>query len=88
MALIALNAILLLILATIIFSPVVEAQSVTRHRFLAVSGRVNGVSSGVVFVLDSTSQELIAMTWDHNASALIQIGYRGVGSDIATVSRR
>ncbi|MDP6541896.1 MAG: hypothetical protein QGF07_03830 [Phycisphaerales bacterium] len=87
-ALIILNVLLLLVLVAVVLTPTADAQSVTRHRFNAVSGRVNGVSSGVVFLLDSTSQELVAITWDHNSSSLDLLGYRGVGSDIASVSRR
>ena len=86
-ALLALNGILLLLLAAVVFMPTAEAQIVNRHRYTAAAAHVNGVESGVIFILDATTQELVAAAWDQDAKRLLTLGYRGVAADAAAALR-
>ncbi|MDP6602071.1 MAG: hypothetical protein QGH76_07220 [Phycisphaerales bacterium] len=85
--LIALNAVLLAILAAVVFMPAAEAQVVNRHRYTAAAAHINGVEAGVVFILDTTTQELVAAAWNHNTKMVEPLGYRGVASDAASALR-
>ena len=85
--LIALNFLLLVVLAIIAFTPSSGAQSMrsSGQQYLAVSGEVNGLTAGVVYITDTTTNggELIAATWDHNANRIVLLGQRQIANDVA-----
>jgi len=82
--LLLLNATLLVMLVFSILVNTAEAQVIRSHRYMAIDGKVNGLTSGVVYILDTTQQELVAITWDHNENRLVPLGYRPVAADAAS----
>ena len=85
--LIAINAVLLFLLWHSVTSEVTGAQETRGHRYIAVEGDVNNITPGVVYILDTTNQELVAITWDHNENRLVPLGYRPIASDAASAQR-
>ena len=79
--LLALNGLLLAVLAFVALAPPVEAQSRPRGEYTMVAGRANGAPSGVVYIVNSSTQELIAITWDPNQKQIQGIGYRSLVRD-------
>lgn len=81
LGLIALNVALLAVLCLIQFGPQAEAQVRPRGSYAMAAGRANGSQSGVVYVVDTTTQELIAVTWDPNQKQITGVGYRNLVRD-------
>lgn len=79
--LLILNVCLLLVLAFVTFENVTIAQTSRSHRYIAIPSTVNGLSTGVVYIMDTSQQELVAITWDHNANRLVPLGYRPIAAD-------
>jgi hypothetical protein len=87
--LIVLNAALLSVLGIVCLGARVEAQAARpRGEYLAVGGAVQGTNAEVVWIVDSVSQELIALSYDYNTKALVGVGYRNLANDAATRTRR
>jgi hypothetical protein len=88
--LIALNTALLAVLAAVSLVPVTEAQVRTQNQYLAVSGVVNGLGSGVVYIVDTQLDQgtLVASTWNHNANRIEILGKRSLSKDAAAAMRR
>jgi hypothetical protein len=88
--LIALNTALLAVLAAVSLVPVTEAQVPTQNQYLAVSGMVNGLGSGVVYIVDTQLGQgtLIASSWNHNANRIEILGKRSLSKDAAAAMRR
>ena len=82
---IALNGILLVVLAAIVLSPKTEARSTSNHRYLAVPSVANGVTTGIVYIMDTTQRELAAVAWDHNRNRIVTLGYRNISADANSV---
>ncbi len=83
--LIALNTLLLAVFAAVSFVPVTEAQTTSSGRYLAVTSEINGLTQGVVYIMDTNTQQLLACAWDHNRNHIIILGYRSISSDRASV---
>ena len=83
--LIALNTALLAVLAVVSLVPVSEAQIPIQNQYLAVSGDLNGLNSGVVYIVDTQRNggELIASAWSHNANRIQLLGKRSLSADSA-----
>ncbi len=82
----ALNGILLVVLAAVVLSPSnIEAQSTSNHRYLAVPSVANGITTGIVYILDTTQRELAAVAWDHNQNRIKVLGYRNITADAKSV---
>jgi len=80
--LIALNAVLLGVLAVVSLGPQVGAQAArSRGDYLMVAGRVNGVDGSAVYVIDSRNQEMMAVSLNNTTKALDGIGYRNLAND-------
>jgi hypothetical protein len=80
--LIALNAVLLGVLALVSLAPSAGAQAArSRGEYLMVGGHVNGVDGAAVFVIDSRNQEMIALALNNTTKALDGIGYRNLADD-------
>jgi hypothetical protein len=86
--LVALNLILLLILAAVTFAPTAGAQQRSRGNYNMVGGGTQGSNTGVVWVLDGANQELIAVAYDRNAKQLKGVGYRNVARDGSNLSAK
>ncbi len=86
-ALIVLNAILLGLLAGVTFAPAAEGQFQGRSEYTMVAGRVNASESSAVYIVDSTNQELMVVTYNHNTKQVAGIGYRNLAADGAEVLR-
>lgn len=88
--LIALNAVLILALGYVAFSPSAAAQQGrdrARGDYTMVGGAIRGGTSNAVYVVDSVNQELIAVRWNHSRRQLEGIGYRNLATD-ATRARQ
>lgn len=88
-ALIALNALLLMVLAAVTFSPGANAQgSATRARgnYTMVAGRVQGKEESAVYLVDANNQEMVALIWNNRAGGLTPIGRRSLKADASAPS--
>ena len=81
------NLCLLCVFAVVTLEKQSEAQTTRSHRYLAVSGNVNGLTPGVVYIMDTSQQELVAITWDHNKNRLTPLGYRPIAADAQSALR-
>ncbi|MSR18974.1 MAG: hypothetical protein EXS00_07405 [Phycisphaerales bacterium] len=83
--LILLNCSLLGVLAVVTLGSDVDAQQAIRPRgqYLAVGGTMNGTTMGVLYVLDETNRELMALQWNEQLSQLKGLGYRNLAADMA-----
>ena len=82
--LIALNLLLLAIFAAVSFVPETIAQTPKSGHYISVPAKANGITSGIVYILDTDNQELVAVTWDHNNNRIATLGYRNIKSDAIT----
>lgn len=86
LGLIALNLALLGVLVFIQFGPEAYGQLRPRGSYTMAAGRANGAQAAVVFVVDTNTQELIAVTWDPNQKQIVGVGYRNLARDAATLT--
>ncbi len=87
MALLALNGVLLGLLAVVTLGPTVAAQNRGRGDYMMVAGRANGADSSVVYIVDTANQELIAVTYSQSNKRVDGIGYRNLAADSAGLMR-
>ncbi len=87
-ALIALNAVLLGVLATVTFAPPASAQVRARGAYTMVAGGANNVQSSVVYIIDTVNQEMTAMTYDSASRSVKGLGYRNLAADAANLLGR
>ena len=52
-----------------------------RGQYVMVSGRAQGSSVNVVYVLDTVNQEMIAVRYNRSGQVLEGVGYRNVADD-------
>ncbi len=83
-ALIALNAVLIGLLAAVTFAPSVSAQSNrARGVFTMVAGGANNSQSSVVYIVDTVNQEMTVMTYDSASRSVKGLAYRNLAADAA-----
>ena len=87
-ALIALNAVLLGVLAAVTFAPSVSAQARARGAYTMVAGGANNTQSSVVYIIDTVNQEMTAMTYDSATRSVKGLGYRNLAADSSSVLGR
>ncbi len=87
-ALIALNAVLLGVLATVTFAPPASAQVRARGAYTMVAGGANNVQSSVVYIIDTVNQEMAAMTYDSASRSVKGLGYRNLAADASNLLGR
>ncbi len=87
-ALIALNAVLLGVLAAVTFAPSVSAQARARGAYTMVAGGANNTQSSVVYIIDTVNQEMTAMTYDSATRSVKGLGYRNLAADSSNVLGR
>ena len=88
LALIAVNAVLLGLLAVVTLAPTVEAQGRTRGRYMMVTGGANNIQSSAVYVIDTVNQEMMILTYNAAARSLDGLAYRNLAADAADVLGR
>ncbi len=85
--LIALNAGLIVLLGAVTLAPSADAQrdrtGRARGEYTMVAGRIQGGNSNVVYILDSSNQDMIALRWNASTKSLEGIGYRDLRADAA-----
>ena len=86
--LIVLNAAILAVLAAVTFGPAVSAQQRPRGVYTMVAGGVPGMITAVVYIVDESNQELVAVVWDKNQKQLTGIGYANLATDGENLMRR
>lgn len=84
--LLLLNGMLLLILGAMCLGPRADAQNRGRSEYLAITGGANGASGGIVYIVDTVNQEMIAVTYNTNFKRLDGIGYRNLAMDASLFS--
>jgi hypothetical protein len=88
LSLVALNLVLLGVLAFGSLGPTANAQNVqsTRAggRYGMVSGIVQNLYPGAVYIVDEANQEIVAVSYNETIREFRGIGYRDLKSDIAT----
>jgi hypothetical protein len=84
-ALLALNALLLALLAVVTFGPAASAQQRARGSYTMAAGRVLGLQPSAVYVVDTVNQELMAIAYNPNTKLIDGIGYRNLAADQASV---
>ena len=80
--LIALNVLLLAIFAAVSFVPETIAQTPKSGNYISVPAESNGITSGVVYILDTEKRELVGVTWNHNTNRISTLGYRNIELDV------
>lgn len=85
--LVALNLVLLAVLAAVTFGASVHGQNRGRGEYTMVSGGVNGANAAAVYIVDVANQEMIAITYGQTAKQIEGIGYRNLAADAASLTR-
>lgn len=85
--LVLLNAVLLAALAAVTFMPQAGAQARVRSTYSMVGGTVNGIVQGVVYIVDETTNESVALSWWDNQKKMVGLGYRNINADVAQFTR-
>ena len=74
-------------IALVTLAPRAEAQLRPRGSYIMVAGGVAGAPADALWIVDTVSQEMIALTYDPNQKELQGIGYRNLMADAAVVTR-
>ena len=82
-ALVAVNAVLLLALGAVSLAPTALAQQGQRPRgeYLLLGGQMTGSPTNAVHVIDTSNQEMVTLRWDQSSKAFEGIGYRNLRLD-------
>ncbi|MDX2130683.1 MAG: hypothetical protein SFY69_01365 [Planctomycetota bacterium] len=93
--LICLNVALVVLLAVLSLPGPAAAQNSSqpvigraRGEYTMVAGRSNAGGSSVIYVLDTTNQEVVALRWDQSRTSLTSLGYRNFAADTRTTPGR
>ena len=86
--LVLLNGLLLLGLAAVSFGPAAAAQF-ARYRgdYTMVSGRANGSTPYILYVVDQNSRELVAIRYDTSKRVVEGMGYADLAAHSATARK-
>ncbi len=86
--LLAANALALTALAAVELSAPAQAQAVrARSTYTAAAGRVAGMEAQVVYVVDETTQEVLAVQFDPQSKQLKGLGFRNLAVDAGEINR-
>lgn len=88
-ALIALNALLLGGIALVELAPRAGAQSVSRTRssYAMTGGSVMGIPQGILYIVNETDGEIVALMWNERAKQFQGLGYRNISADLMSSQR-
>ena len=78
---IALNIALVAILSAVALVPTTEATFTAEQQYIALPSTASGVTTGIVFLMNTTQRELVAISWDHNKNSIVTLGYRNLSAD-------
>jgi len=86
--LIALNIALLIVLAAVTFGASVHgaAQNRGRGEYTMVAGGGSGTDASIIWIVDVSNQEMIAMMYNPNTKVLDGVGYRSLSADAASIT--
>lgn len=82
--LIALNVVLLALVAVVTFAPLSSAQPATsraRGEYTMVGGTITGGNINVIYITDSNNDEMVALRWNNGRRQLEPIGFRDLAAD-------
>jgi hypothetical protein len=82
---IVLNAILVVILGVLVFVPTTDAQESISPEYIAVPSKANGLTTGAVYIMNTSSQELVAVAYNRSKKRIMPLGYRNILSDAQSV---
>lgn len=54
-----------------------------RGQYVAVPAKVQGLSTGVMYIADTANEELVALRWDKGAGTFEVVGFRDLVNDVA-----
>ena len=84
--LLALNGVVLGLLAAVTFSPVADAQfNRIRGRYTMVSGRSQGSLPYLVYIANETTSEIVAVSYNVQQNNFEGMGYANLANDSNTV---
>lgn len=88
-ALIALNALLLGGIALVEFAPRAGAQPVSRTRssYAMTGGSIMGISQGILYIVNETDGEIVALMWNERTKQFQGLGYRSIAADLSASQR-
>jgi hypothetical protein len=90
--LLALNAVLLAVLAVFTWGPLAGAQNAAPARargdYTMVAGKTNAGGPSAVYIVDSSNQELVALRWDQGKQQMVGLGYRSLQGDTRAIPGR
>jgi hypothetical protein len=78
---ITLNIVLLAVLVAAVLVPISDARQTSDSRYLALPSTASGIQTGVVYIMDTVQQEMVAVAWNHNKNRIMTLGYRNIASD-------
>lgn len=78
---IALNIVLVAILSAVALVPTTEATITAQQRYIALPSTAGGVTTGIVYIMNTSERELVAVSWDHNKNRVVTLGYRNLSTD-------
>lgn len=82
------NGLLLLALAVVTFAPAATAQQNRfRGNYTMVSGRAQGSSPYILYIIDQNSRELVAIRYDTPKRVVEGMGYADLIADGAIVTK-
>ena len=82
------NGLLLLALAAVTFGPSATAQQGRfRGNYTMVSGRAQGSSPYILYIIDQNSRELVAIRYDTPKRVVEGMGYADLIGDAAVVTK-
>ncbi|MCH2160342.1 MAG: hypothetical protein MK085_00565 [Phycisphaerales bacterium] len=82
------NGLLLLALAAVTFGPsAIAQQSRFRGNYAMVSGRAQGSSSYILYIIDQNSRELVAIRYDTPKRVVEGMGYADLITDAGIVTK-
>ena len=83
--LILLNGLLIALLGAVTFAPAAEAQQRFRGKYAMVSGRAQGSTPYLLYILDQNSRQLVAVRYNVQQDLLEGMGYRDLVKDAVTI---
>jgi len=83
-----LNGLLLAALIAVTFAPAAIAQ-LERYRgdYMMASGRTNGSTTNILYIVDQNSRELVAIRYDESKRLIEGMGYADLAKDATTVRK-
>lgn len=92
--LLALNGLLVVVLALVTFAPGAEGRQAAAARsrapgqYAIISVQFQGATDRAMFIADAANEQLIALRWDRSRRSLDGIGFRDLKADAELASRR